>query len=109
MLPFIRPRYSKAALTGPTTTEDCLFLDVIVPKKTFESSKHGQHATSGSPVLVWIRGGGYSYGEKTSYGNPAGIVKASNLTGSDEIVVLLFTDRLSHRCHCGCCTGLDLK
>ena len=37
---------------------------------------------------------------ETSYGNPAALVKASKLTGSDEIVVVLLNYRVSHGCHC---------
>ena len=39
----------------PRTTEDCLFLDVVVPKKIFDNAGSG----SGAAVLVWIYGGGY--------------------------------------------------
>lgn len=80
----------------PRTTEDCLFLDVIVPKKAFDSSIRQTNATGGSPVLVWIYGGGFSYGDKTSYGNPAGLIKASNLTGPNGVVVVLLNYRVSH-------------
>lgn len=36
-------------------TEDCLFLDVIVPKKVFDSSKSRikRRQSSGAPVVVW--------------------------------------------------------
>lgn len=37
---------------GPTEAEDCLFLDVFVPKAIFERPGNG----SRSPVLVWIHG-----------------------------------------------------
>jgi carboxylesterase type B len=39
----------------PRTTEDCLFLDVIVPKKVFDSGKSrikGRQSSS-APVVVW--------------------------------------------------------
>lgn len=37
--------------TDPRTTEDCLVLDVIVPKAVLDKKKsHGKRA----PVLVWI-------------------------------------------------------
>ncbi|KAG5770183.1 hypothetical protein H9Q72_002848 [Fusarium xylarioides] len=42
----------------PRTSEDCLFLDVIVPKKIFDDLKKGKKA----PVLVWIFGGGHLLG-----------------------------------------------
>lgn len=44
-----------APTLDPRTTEDCLFLDVLVPKNIFENAGKG----SGAPVLVWIYGGGY--------------------------------------------------
>lgn len=87
-------------LQDPRTTEDCLFLAVIVPKKTYESSTRTSNTTSGSPVLVWIYGGGYSYSDKISYGNPAGLVRASNLTSSDRVIVVILNYRVSHRCPC---------
>lgn len=36
----------------PRSTEDCLFLDVVVPQDIFESTGYG------APVMVWIYGGG---------------------------------------------------
>ena len=72
----------------PRTTEDCLFLDVIVPKLTFDSTNVKN--TSQSPVLVWIYGGGYCSGDKTSFGNGAGLIKASlNGDSLGAVVVLL--------------------
>lgn len=38
--------------TGPAETEDCLFLDVIVPQAIFEKAGRGY----GAPVLVWMYG-----------------------------------------------------
>ena len=34
------------------TSEDCLFLDVHVPRSTYEGRKKKRH--SGSPVLAWV-------------------------------------------------------
>ncbi|VUC31343.1 unnamed protein product [Clonostachys rosea] len=45
------------------TSEDCLFLDVHVPKKVFKSK-------CGAPVLVWIHGGGYAFGSKNGFPTP---------------------------------------
>jgi hypothetical protein len=67
----------------PRTTEDCLFLDVLVPKKIFDHAGKG----SGAPVLVWIYGGGYTGGSKSGSGNPAGLLAASGGTKGDKIVV----------------------
>ncbi|KAH7110372.1 carboxylesterase family protein-like protein [Dendryphion nanum] len=62
----------------PRTTEDCLFLDVMVPKRIFEAAEDGR----GAPVLVWIYGGGYTAGEKatTPLSNPGGLLRRSNDT-----------------------------
>ena len=40
----------------PRTTEDCLFLDVVVPQKILKSALSSTNLTSGAPVLVWIYG-----------------------------------------------------
>ncbi|KAI9734692.1 MAG: hypothetical protein M1834_002294 [Cirrosporium novae-zelandiae] len=59
----------------PRTTEDCLFLDVYVPQKIFNSSVQSQ----GAPVLVWMFGGGYTSGEKNGDGqfDPTTFIRAS--------------------------------
>jgi len=57
----------------PRTTEDCLFLDVVVPQQVLESAGMGY----GAPVLVWIYGGGYTAGEKSS-SSAAGLIRRGN-------------------------------
>ena len=78
------------------TTEDCLFLDVVVPEKIFSRVTKTANANDGAPVLVWIYGGGYTAGEKTGFGqyNPAGLIEASQTSGSDGIVFVSFNYRL---------------
>lgn len=51
------------------TTEDCLFLDVLVPENIFDQKDIGK----GSAVIVWIYGGGYTEGDKSQY-KPAGLI-----------------------------------
>ena len=48
------PNGPNAAGANLTQSEDCLFLDVIVPKAIFDR----RSGPSGAPVLVWIYGGG---------------------------------------------------
>lgn len=74
----------------PRTTEDCLFLDVVAPKKIFDRA---QNKTSGvkpslAPVLVWIYGGGYTTGDKTKY-DPTGLIQRSGKNGDGVVYVAL--------------------
>ncbi|KAJ9605448.1 hypothetical protein H2200_010105 [Cladophialophora chaetospira] len=80
--------------TDGRVTEDCLFLDVLVPKAVFDKrSSHGQQS-GGAPVVVWIYGGGYVIGSKGSNGNPSGLVKASQANGEDGIIYVALNYRL---------------
>lgn len=81
----------------PRTSEDCLFLDVVVPKKIFDKRGVGK----GAPVLVWIYGGGYLVGEKTGAGlhNPAGILQASESLGDEGFVFVAMNYRVSSFSH----------
>ncbi|KAJ6782487.1 hypothetical protein PWT90_05290 [Aphanocladium album] len=56
--------------TTKGTTEDCLFLDVHVPKKIFERAQRNPKGFHGVPVLVWVHGGGFILGSKTGYPQP---------------------------------------
>ena len=78
-------------IQDPRTSEDCLFLDVIVPKKIFQSN-----SSNLAPVMVWIYGGGYTEGEKTGNGvyNPAGLINASQATGTAGIVYVAINYRV---------------
>lgn len=67
----------------PRTTEDCLFLDVVVPKPIFDTAEKDR----GAPVLVWIYGGGYTTGSKSSWGNPAGLLTRSEGDNQPGVIV----------------------
>ncbi|KAF2263515.1 alpha/beta-hydrolase [Lojkania enalia] len=84
--PFSPPgaKWSRPVPTpDPRASEDCLFLDVYVPKDILALA--GNDETCGAPVLVWIYGGGYTAGEKSVY-NPAGLLAASG-NGTDGNVI----------------------
>ncbi|SZF04152.1 unnamed protein product [Blumeria hordei] len=70
----------------PRTSEDCLFLDVIVPQSVYDEKKT-------VPVLVWIYGGGYVSGDKNSAGNPATLL-ATAKENSDGVVYVAMNYRL---------------
>lgn len=48
---------------GELESEDCLFLDVVVPDKVWN-----QRCNTSRPVIVWIHGGGFQIGAK--WGGP---------------------------------------
>lgn len=73
----------------PRTTEDCLFLDVVVPKAIYEAAGTG----AGAPVMVWIYGGGYTAGSKSDSGNPAGLIARSQSTNTSGVIVSRLLDR----------------
>ncbi|KAM0227358.1 hypothetical protein ACHAPO_011605 [Fusarium lateritium] len=52
----------------PPTTEDCLFLDVHVPRKVFMAAQQGK--SYDAAVLVWVHGGGYILGSKNGWPTP---------------------------------------
>lgn len=96
-------------MPGPGVSEDCLFLDVIVPEKIFNITKtngtSGYHeiqcepgqpckVPSGAPVLVWIYGGGYTGGSKTSSGNPASLIATSLENDGEGVVYVAMNYRL---------------
>ncbi|KAF5525024.1 Carboxylesterase patB [Colletotrichum aenigma] len=60
------------------TTEDCLFLDVVVPKKVFESATNAFR----------IHGGAYAIGNKIydNSADPTGLIRASQADGSPGII-----------------------
>lgn len=81
------------------TTEDCLFLDVVVPERVFSRGSSSSRPGKGAPVLVWIYGGGYTFSDKTGDGaerffNPAGLIQASQNNGSEGVVYVAFNYRV---------------
>lgn len=65
-------------------SEDCLTLDVFVPKRIFDNENADL-----IPVIVSFHGGGFIFGSKTVFGSPAGILKTAGERGEkgDLIVV----------------------
>jgi len=60
-------------------SEDCLFLNVFVPSTIKPDDKLA--------AMVWIHGGGFSYGSSTVY--PSGVLAAFN-----DVIVVSFNYRL---------------
>ncbi|KAF5876692.1 putative carboxylesterase family protein [Botrytis fragariae] len=74
---------------APLTSEDCLFLDVIVPKSIYDSC-----GESSAPVVVWIYGGGYVAGSKFGSGNPATLISRSQENGDEGVIYVALNYRL---------------
>ncbi|EQB56328.1 hypothetical protein CGLO_03680 [Colletotrichum gloeosporioides Cg-14] len=79
-----------APARDPSLSEDCLFLDVMAPKAVFDNAGRGY----GAPVLVWIYGGGYAVGSKTSGYDPTNLLRRSQTNSSEGIVFVAFNYRL---------------
>lgn len=90
-------------------TEACLVLDVYVPTTVFDGNATSKGSltillldempadttpSTLAPVLLWMHGGGFTYGSKTSTGSPAGIIARSNLNSSEGIIFVSINYRL---------------
>ncbi|KAL1979018.1 hypothetical protein VTN96DRAFT_7363 [Rasamsonia emersonii] len=73
----------------PRTSEDCLFLDVLLPHGIWETRQ-----TSRAPVLVWIPGGGFDVGWKDASGQGHGLVTRSQQFGSQGVILVSINYRL---------------
>ena len=67
----------------PGSSEDCLFLDVLVPAHVFKAKP----VINKLPVLVFIHGGGFVQGSKSSSGPGGGLLSAASLNQRDVIYV----------------------
>ncbi|KAI5203414.1 carboxylesterase family protein-like protein [Aureobasidium subglaciale] len=65
-------------------SEDCLFLNVLAPKKVFDQVGRAY----GNPVLVYIHGGGYASGSKDSV-DPKGLMNQAKADGEEFIFVAM--------------------
>lgn len=73
----------------PRTSEDCLFLDVLLPKALWKKRRRTR-----SPVLVWIHGGGFDIGWKDASGKGYGLVTRSQGTDSQGVILVSMNYRL---------------
>ncbi|RAL12530.1 carboxylesterase family protein [Aspergillus homomorphus CBS 101889] len=71
-------------------TEDCLFLDVVVPRSVFERARkedeNDGNGESLASVLIWIDGGGYISGDKTEQ-DPSGLMQRSMVDSEEDGIV----------------------
>ena len=76
---------------GPSETEDCLFLDVMVPATVFQKQAF---RSSDVPVLVWFYGGGFTLGYKTEW-PPADLMKRSYGGNTEGLIFVAINYRVS--------------
>lgn len=68
----------------PNQSEECLMLDVFVPKRIYDNEKADL-----VPVIVSFHGGGFVFGSKTIFGRPTGILAAAGEKGSEGDVIIV--------------------
>jgi len=73
-------------------SEDCLLLDVSVPKPSYDLQVAGKLAKP-LPVMVWIHGGGYIEGAKNEV-NPQGLLAQSRRNVAPGVVFVAINYRL---------------
>ena len=93
----------QVTLADPEASEDCLFLNVVVPKAVIDSvssssSGNDDHASASgdlAPVLVWLHGGGYVFGHKDdALYDPSGLISRSKTEGSKGVIYVAVNYRL---------------
>jgi cholinesterase len=86
--------YPRNSPLDPRATEDCLFLDVMVPRKVFHRrASVSSTSHTGAAVMVWIHGGGYCAG--TKYDTPsAGLIHRSQSESREGVIYVAINYRL---------------
>jgi carboxylesterase type B len=69
--------------------EDCLFLNVVVPRRIFEGKEKKKF-----PVVVWIHGGGFVVGNKDTLYNPGGLLERSQEDGGEGMIFVSMNYRV---------------
>jgi cholinesterase len=86
--------YPRNTPQDPRATEDCLFLDVMVPRQIFHNHASGaSNLRTGAAVMVWIYGGGYCAGTKYDT-PPAGLIHRSQSGGKEGVIYVAMNYRL---------------
>ncbi|KAE9964769.1 hypothetical protein BLS_008075 [Venturia inaequalis] len=73
-------------------TEDCLYLDVYVPKKVWDA-RNGRRIIYPT-TAIWIHGGDFTSGSKHNFTNPAGLFEASNDQDNETFIFVAINYRL---------------
>lgn len=88
----------------PAENEDCLFLDVYVPKEIFDKREYPteeekktkkKYKKKGSPVFLWVHGGGLILGHKRSDSDFKGLLTKSREKSKEPVIVVSINYRVS--------------
>jgi carboxylesterase type B len=87
--------YSDTPSRDPRISEDCLFLDVLVPQRVFDRAQCKAPVTKEKlvPVIVYFYGGGYVLGDK-SVSDPSGLIQRSQQGGNDGVIFVVLNYRV---------------
>jgi cholinesterase len=86
--------YPRNTPQDPRATEDCLFLDVMVPQGVFDKAHSRPYRPGkGAAVMVWLYGGGYCAGSKYDT-PPAGLLSRSQSGHGEGIIYVALNYRL---------------
>ncbi|KAI1380469.1 Alpha/Beta hydrolase protein [Hypoxylon crocopeplum] len=75
------------------TDEDCLHLDVQIPKVAFHQRRMVAKRTL-LPIILWIHGGGYVQGHKSGDGDGSGLITRAMEVGGEGIMWVAINYRL---------------
>ncbi|POS81905.1 hypothetical protein EPUL_005999, partial [Erysiphe pulchra] len=73
--------------------EDCLFLDIIVPKQVWDQT-HDHSVQSFAPVFVWIHAGGFTSGSRDFHEDPSKMLAKSLEIQKDGVIIVSINYRL---------------
>lgn len=79
----------------PAETDDCLFLDVHVPKEIFDQRESRTGQKKGAPVFLWVHGGGLILGHKGSDSDFKGLLAKSQEKSKEPVIVVSINYRVS--------------
>lgn len=79
----------------PSETEDCLFLDVHIPKEIFDRRENKNSNGNGSAIILWVHGGGLILGSKTTDADFKGLLAKSRENSQEPVIVVSINYRVS--------------
>ncbi|KAL8830863.1 MAG: hypothetical protein Q9170_005546 [Blastenia crenularia] len=89
--PITPAEYGPIQYPPKNVSEDCLTLDVMVPKTVWDKRNDRGFKAS---IVVWVHGGGFVFGWKDQYGSPEGLFDAATNETEQNIIYVAMNYRL---------------